>query len=289
MYNLKTCVLLLIALCGLSSFAFARKKKKVPPADWRFTPLLVDGNDSDWVLPLRYNDSKSSLSYSVSNDASNLFIIVKTGDEMMAAKILKGGLTVAIDLNASRNEGTSIQYPLPDLRQQPMQAGAGQRPELSELRTEAMRNAREIVFSGFEGCKGGMLVSKENGCGILVRMGESDYRELVWEARIPLQSFFKRMLQPSDTAQVVGLGFLIGALPKPEMPAGQMPPAGMSGGMPGGMSGGMPGPGGMGGGMPPGGGMGMPGGPMGGSSEAMQKMFETTRLWVNFRFAYQGP
>jgi len=50
---------------------------------WQARPLVIDGSDDDWNLPLPGYDKKEQVSYSMTNDKDNVYILLsaKTREE----------------------------------------------------------------------------------------------------------------------------------------------------------------------------------------------------------------
>jgi len=265
-------------------------KKKTIPSKWQSSAIIVDGDDKDWSADYPFYDSKSRIAYSVSNDTDNLYIVLKTNDDITATKILNAGLTIALDIKGGKDETTEINYPLEKQNLQSSKIKPGERPDKNSFRKEAIKESSEIVLGGFKNCNGSFKVLTDNSCGIIVRVGINEYNDLIWEARIPISSFYKQKLDSTDRETTYSLGIFLNALPKPQMPMGGAPSNMEGGGMPGGGPGGMSG--GMGGIMPKGGTpLGDMGNPPGGATnipnfQDMEKMFEATRIWQKFTFSF---
>ncbi len=56
---------------GLSAilFLFGCSHNLAPVGHYQSDPVTIDGNISDWVLPLRFSNAEYTMHYSVTNDA----------------------------------------------------------------------------------------------------------------------------------------------------------------------------------------------------------------------------
>lgn len=199
-------VVLILVSCGSSKHS----SKRLPGA-WQVSPITVDGYNNDWPSPYPEYDDKAMLGYAVTNDKQNLYISVETGDPATQLKILRNGLTVWIDKNGGKEEVTAINFPLPDAYKnskvgdeerpqkgqwQHAQSGGGndrqdqKRMELEDRVRKALEKANEFSLQGFKGCNQQFAILEKDSCGIVTRIGIDSTNELVWEAVVPLKSFY---------------------------------------------------------------------------------------------------
>src|ERR1017187_1894449 len=61
------------------------------------TPIKVDARINDWEIPLRFYDDKTKLNYSVTNDANNIYLCIRTADPQTQTKITQAGMQIWID------------------------------------------------------------------------------------------------------------------------------------------------------------------------------------------------
>src|ERR1035437_4912287 len=101
-------VLLFLLVCGCRSSKSAQQDLASQTAAWQKRPLIIDGSDSDWIKPLPYFDRKEKLSYAVSNDKDNIYLMLSTKDPQEQQKILQGGMTVWINRQAQKDENTAV-------------------------------------------------------------------------------------------------------------------------------------------------------------------------------------
>jgi len=64
---------------------------------WQSKSILIDGQSNEWSNPLRYYDQSSKLSYELTNDDENLYVVFKSKEQSTIIKIMQKGLTFSID------------------------------------------------------------------------------------------------------------------------------------------------------------------------------------------------
>jgi len=298
--------ILSMLIIGSSCNSSKHSKIKRLPGTWQATPIVIDGKNNDWVSPYPEYDEKAMLGYTVSNDKYNLYITVETGDPATQLKILRNGLTVWIDRKGEKEEVTAINFPIPAKSERSnnqnendrptggqMQQGHGvgqqnddrQRLALEDKVRKAFLEATEFSLQGFKSCNLQFPLLEKDTCGIIVRMDIDPDNEMVWEAVVPLRSFyFKPEISRSDKGRAISVCFETEGLKRP---------AGQGGGNRGSGVGMQPtvgfgGMGGMGMGMR----MGSPNrGYRGGNSQnnnnIMESLYKNTKTWKTFGLAYQ--
>jgi len=189
-----------LALLSCHSSKKAGKAPTTLPGNWQAQPVTIDGDSKDWPSPYPNYDSKSKVAYATSNDRRYVYISLETGDEFTQIKILKAGMTVAIDTSGNREPQFRINYPLPndnDLLELPQTPKGEKTPQhnekqLSRQIKKMMGQTTQFSLDGFADCNGGYSVTQNLPCGIKVRAAIDEYSELVWEAAIPVKLLFNK-------------------------------------------------------------------------------------------------
>ena len=259
-------------------------------------PIVVDGDASDWQLPLAFYDKETKLSFTVSNDSTKLYFCFEAFDQELQTKIVRGGLQIAIDTTGGKSTDITMQYPVPSTMQRPepqVASGYGSSSDsfdpIGALRRNFLRSqATMIQLAGFFPPAGG-LVSQKNPFGIEVRINWDTMSNVMnYEVTIPFSTFYKRALVAADSAKILGLTFTVNGVTRPGASKHQKEPdetASGGGNYPGGGAGGGYTGGGMGsGGMGRGGGGHRGGGGRGGGSES-NTLSESQTLSVKLRLA----
>ena len=87
--------------------------------------VKIDGKNFEWK-PTDFSVSKrTSLSYIISNDEKNLYLVVKSTDMTNNAKIMMGGITFSVNPDGKKKEKESIALTYPSINRQGMMGGPG--------------------------------------------------------------------------------------------------------------------------------------------------------------------
>lgn len=255
------------------------------PGTWQSQPVVIDGDNRDWPSPYPNYDSKARVAYATSNDWKNLYITMQTGDEMTQMKILKQGMVVSIDTAGKKEGQLNISYPLQnDNETVDITKGAFSNDAQSSFRgkqtekklDKLTKDANQYTTSGFYNCNGGFLVSQAAPCGIKVTIRMDEYKELVWEAVVPLKAIYNRdSITAADAGKPISVCFSVKGFKYPETKTSDNSNTGLNNSMS---------AGGMGNGT-------MPIGGRRGSSNStvnpMQQLYDNTKTWKQFGLAYQ--
>jgi hypothetical protein len=276
-----------IMLVGLSpitdscSVAKHGKKQNLMPGVWQTQPVAIDGDSKDWPSPYPNYDSKSLLAYATSNDRENLYITAETGDLLTQIKILSQGMVVSIDTGGGKDATFKIAYPLQndndplelprtDDGQVHMTKNFGQ-----QLAKQAEK-ANQLSLEGFTNCGGGYMVAQNNACGIKVMARIDEYKQLVWEAKVPFKALYNRNeVAAAGAGKPISVCFAIKGFKDPDAKNKQTSTSSMSDPM---------------GGNQPGRNsrqQGMPTGGQNTTNNPLQHLYESTKTWKHFKIAYQ--
>src|ERR1700749_4988033 len=107
-------VIAVLSICIISLLA-ACSPKAMYQSGWQSTPVVADGNASEWRIPLRFYDTDTKLNYTLSNDNENIYLCVRIVDELSQAKVIRNGLNIWFDTLAKNNKQCGILYPVPSL------------------------------------------------------------------------------------------------------------------------------------------------------------------------------
>jgi hypothetical protein len=309
--------LLTFILIGIISFFVGCSPKAAFQTSWQTKPVTVDGDPSEWFIPLRFYDADTKLNYTLSNDDEKIYLCVRIVDELSQAKVIRNGLNIWFDTLAKRNKACGILFPVPDKGADEYQTDGGSGGggghhsggkrgggDVDAVKKKFLRQANQMQLLGF---KKGIpdYLAPENEYGINVSINWDVNNIMIYEAAIPFKTFYKPALVAKDSLRNFDFSITIHGFPAPEKKDdGSSSSGGGGGGMGGGgggMGGGMPGGGGMGGGMGGGGmgggggrggggmggggGRGGGGGGMRGASAEVNPMYETNSFWVKVRLS----
>jgi hypothetical protein len=249
-----------------------------PQGHYQSTPVVADGQVSDWPQPLRFTNPKHTLSFNVTNDTKNLYICVLTRDDRMQRRILRAGMDVFFDPGGKQDKSIDLSYPESNSTD-PLTFNQ------DSLYSKRALLAAASVFntSGFLNVENGQYNAGDNRSPVKVALAFQGDSLLVYEAIVPLYTVLHRGGLDSKTLRRdFSVGIVVGNLP--DQRTGNRNQGGGGGGFRPRMGIGM-GMGGMGMGMGMGMGGGMRGG-RGGGQRPPQSQNESD--WYTFRFAQPG-
>jgi len=214
------CAALLIFFCLAAGCRSSRTDQETATAQtgiWQRTPLLIDGSDNDWIRPLPYHDKKDQLSYSITNDKENLYIMLATGDKQEQQKIIQGGLTVWFNTHGEKEEGNSagIAFPTDSRNNRDRNLMAAARPDLAQKNVESLTDLKDYSLFGFN--KEQPIQTYEYGArneqDIEVTVAFNNAGELIYEARVPFKSLFPMISSPAAGRRSIAVGFFMEGIP----------------------------------------------------------------------------
>lgn len=275
---------ILVALFAHCSSSRQSEGAEAPAtAQWQSQALTIDGSDRDWSKPLPYNVRAENISYGISNDQQNLYILVSTRNPQEQQKIVQGGMSVWVNVKGEKSNGNAvgIGYPL-DERNDPdrnlMAEAQPQRYQNNKPVTLADKKSYSLYGFGKDSGIRNYTYGDSNSLGVVMRMDYNNNGDLIYEAAIPLQTLYPGH-NPSTpyTTQNLAVGIFIEGLP----PSAHVPRTG--GGGPGiGVGGGI-GMGGFGSGM--GMGLSIGSGAFGGGRRNNRQLFDEAQIWQNVQLA----
>lgn len=189
---------------------------------WRDSVITINGNPNDWDQPFRYYDSKARIQYSVVNDATNLYISLKTMDDKAEMKILRTGMEVTLNATGKKKELATVQYPLPgDTKLQWIQDPADaehqqlERPDLKRLKEEYALSEKKMKLVGFKDIPA-EIIPIENQYGIEIAIGWDKDNIFTYELKVPFKIFYKEALAAADTLQPISIEVKVNSFDVPQ-------------------------------------------------------------------------
>ncbi len=246
----------IIQLVALGVICFSMATFAQSSSKWQNSPIIIDGDASDWETMPRFFNSDANVQYEIRNDARNLYVILKSTNKATQMQLLQAGFSVKFKLKNQSATKCDITFPAPKMGNFP----AMERPNENKDRLMA-KDARpermmrdSATLDGFMYTNGIITEDNRDTEGICFAKSKGNRDQIVFEIQIPLREFFGNEFSLADITQTpLQLQVNINELSKGSMngKGGNMS-GGMHGGMGGGnMGGGHGGPGGgMGGGMP---------------------------------------
>lgn len=228
-------ILLLLQSCGNTKNTGATTQNTQSAKEKyynRYLSPVIDGKIKDWGDTSMSYDVSTKCIYSIANDGSNLYIFVKSTDQMQQIKMIQGGIEIWIDTKMKRNKTTGIKFPLGGGTME-MPANRNSQPDPKQMRQQLKLKMLNMELTGFRSEYNGKH-SIYSTTHIKPVIDWDDKDNLIYELAIPFSS-----LDTSLTTNLnnISIGFVIKALTMPKemgrsagggMPPGErQPPSGM--------------------------------------------------------------
>ncbi len=158
------------------------------PNKWAPANINIDGQATEWPKPLQFYNNTTKLFYTIANDQENLYVIVSVPDPQSQTKIMRSGITIAMNTTGKKKGGASVTFPLT----YNINTGAPDVPEASraliagELKKQLLANVKEIKVEGFDSIPDGNIPVK-NTFGIQTTSSYDAAGNLVCELGVPLK------------------------------------------------------------------------------------------------------
>ncbi len=215
---------ILLSLLVFTCVQAVNAQKKAEPMEWQSTKVVVDGLTGEYPELSRYMSDIKMLYY-IGNDSENLYVVLKTYDETMMRKIMLSGLELGLDSTAKKRMKAVLTFPvgraIPQRR--PDEHKDFDRYENEESRANERHPSLEkrrlpepdaMLLTGFNDIEEGEYPLKI--AGIEVKSKGRQGEEFVYEAKIPLKTFFKPLLTAEDKGKVMSITFRLPPFERPE-------------------------------------------------------------------------
>lgn len=179
------------------------------PNKWAPANINIDGQATEWPKPLQFYNNTTKLFYTIANDQENLYVIVSVPDPQSQTKIMRSGITIAMNTTGKKKGGASVTFPLT----YNINTGAPDVPEASraliagELKKQLLANVKEIKVEGFDSIPDGNIPVK-NTFGIQTTSSYDAAGNLVCELGIPL----KMLGVSAGSSQAIAYHFKVNAM-----------------------------------------------------------------------------
>ena len=214
---------------------------------WQDKPVVVDGKATEWKIPLDYFDDKTKLNFSITNDKNNLYFCVRATEDETQKGIIHNGLQIWIDTTGGKKNQVGIQFPIIDRSANSSESSSDKHSQSSyadspdevtaahSLKRHYAGASKQIKLTGFTNAANG-LAEVPNMYGINACLNWDTNNIMIYEICIPLNTFYKASLSPSDTNKILGVSFILSVASK-NNGGGESGHGGHSGGMGSGMEG----------------------------------------------------
>jgi len=191
--------------------------------------IKVDGRNTEWNDTFQAENKRTGVFYTMSNDDKNLYLVVKSTDLTTNAKILAGGITLAINTEGKKKEKESITLTYPLINRPAQGGGQGGRRQMgaiigggggSSTQTPEQRDStmavmqkrqlsqvKEIKISGFKKTTD-TLISIYNDLGIKAFSSIGNDKAFFYELAVPLEELGISKDAPKEFAYNIKLNGL---------------------------------------------------------------------------------
>ena len=208
--------LILIAGCRSSRADKDNSLSQAP--SWQRQPLVIDGSDADWAKPLPFYDKKEKVSYAITNDKNNLYIMLSAKGVDEQHKIIEGGLTVWINNQAEKANSEAVGIGFPTGRKPSRESAimAEARPDQYQEKKHSLEDdLSAYTLYGFnkDTTVQNFDADQANEEGIQVKIGFNTAGEMIYEALVPLASIYPQNSSHNFSGKSLAVGLYIEGLP----------------------------------------------------------------------------
>ena len=182
---------------------------------WKTHEISVDGNDKDWEKPLNFYENNSGLTYAISNDNQNLYLVFSVSDQMKMRKLMRSGWSVELSSKEKKKKFDAI-LRFPEVKM----AGKGYQRESNELENRAEGNLMikdyraqipDILINGFK--SGQTELKPSSRKDIQLGIGPDSDQNLIYEIAIPIQELIAEDLVQLN--ELITLNVNVNAMTRP--------------------------------------------------------------------------
>jgi hypothetical protein len=174
-------------------FAQAPKIKTAP------NQVVVDGSITEWANLNFDTDKKAKVDYLIAKDDNNIYLALKTTDQVRVSSILGSGLTWSINTEGKKSKQYSMTFPLTEKKDKDNQEEYMNLIPEQIIAKIAMMKQRLINVKGFKDIQDNEL-SALNPYGIKAAVNFDENTGLSYEVSIPLSLFKENKSAGNDWA-----------------------------------------------------------------------------------------
>lgn len=175
---------------------------------WAPAATRVDAKLTEWNNSLQAYNKTTLLYYTIANDDKNLYLAVKSSDQMNSNKIIGGGITFTINTEGKKKDKDAFVITYPKVNravtrgQFRQRGGGGGTPpdsaSIANMRSQLLASAKEITLSGFKDITDS-TISIYNEYGIKVAVGYDTNGSFIYELAVPLKLL---NISPDNTKEI---------------------------------------------------------------------------------------
>lgn len=179
-------------------------------SNWLNTPVVIDGNASEWSQPLRYYDAGTKLFFAFANDDKNLFLCFQTNDDMNRMKIMKAGMEVSLNIKGAHK--ATIDFPLEGngFNDEHEKSGMSPGNEAKQDVKFAFISHDSMMVKGFATRNG--IISINDNSGINAAINHDATKKFTYEIAIPIMELLGTDYKAGEILKHITLDVKINAM-----------------------------------------------------------------------------
>ncbi len=161
---------------------------------WQAQPIVIDRNATDWVTIPRFFYSQSNVQYEFRNEATNLYLIIRTIDKAAQMQMMRGGFSLRLKVKTNIPTRCSITFPAHKMESMPQQWNnigdeAGILVEKTAIKAP-ITLTDSANLEGFQLTNGIITYEDKNQNKISFARNKGNREQLVYEILIPLSEIY---------------------------------------------------------------------------------------------------
>jgi len=216
----KKIVLLIMAfamihlLCSAGNSNHPDKGKKYPSSYKE--GIVVNGNSSEWETSLFNFNKEAQVNYSIVNDTGAFYICIRIANESEQMKVLRNGIEIRFNSKGKKKAEATLHYPIGGKTDMGGRMNPGDNRGRKTMHLMFLLQMQDMELIGFKNGINGFQNIKSGKNGILAAVNWDSTNVMVYEARIPFNTFATDM----KDAYPLAVGIIIKGAPKPRQEDG---------------------------------------------------------------------
>ncbi len=184
-----------------------------PVGHYQGDPVTIDGNISDWSLPLRFSNPEYTMHYSVTNDDKNIYICVLSKSQTYQRRMLRSGLNIYFDAKGEKNKTCALVFPVRKASEPSDMASVNATHPAEHTVTISQLILQSDYYNtvGFTDMENGQYDLKATQTDIRIAIKEDADSSVVYEASIPIRYVIGKDLSSGSEAKNFSVGITLNA------------------------------------------------------------------------------
>lgn len=170
-------------------------------------PINIDGFNTEWGNPLAKEKDKIGLSYQMTNDVRNLYLIVQVTDTAIQKQIIRNGFEVWVNKDNKKDKTMGVLYPRPS-----------KTADIVDMPQDSLKLIGFLLHNGNRSMK---------DSEVRIASHLNDDKQMIYELQIPFNTFYKEKLTEADKKLKFRIGLTIKEPAMTDSDGMGFPPMGM--------------------------------------------------------------